>query len=126
MHFSRWERGLVGLALSGGGVRSAAFCLGTIQALARWGVFQKVDYLSTVSGGGFIGSCLSSMYSQGTPEFPFLHDRGVPENAPMRHLRNYSNYLGLRLDASPSGTQPGDSEKRLAGNAESQKLDCFQ
>lgn len=91
-----FHRGLVGLALSGGGVRSAAFCLGTIQALARWGVFQKVDYLSTVSGGGFIGSCLSSLYAQGKPEFPFMHDRGVPENAPMRHLRNYSNYLAPR------------------------------
>ena len=53
--------GLVGLALSGGGIRSSAFCLGVIQALAKNGLLKAVDYLSTVSGGGFIGSCLSSV-----------------------------------------------------------------
>ena len=88
--------GLVGLALSGGGVRSSTFCLGAIQALEKWGVFSKIDYLSTVSGGGFIGSCLSSLYSDGSTKFPFYHERGVPEGQPMRHLRNYANYLAPR------------------------------
>src|SRR5262249_20775060 len=46
---------LVGLALSGGGVRSAAFCLGALQALDEAHVLARVDYLSTVSGGGYIG-----------------------------------------------------------------------
>lgn len=53
--------GLVGLALSGGGIRSATLSLGVIQALARHGLLKSVDYLSTVSGGGFIGACLSSL-----------------------------------------------------------------
>ena len=92
----RPHHGLIGLALSGGGVRSAAFCLGAIQALDRWGVFKKIDYLSTVSGGGFTGACLSSLYAKGNPEFPFRHTHGVPENAVLRHLRNYSNYLAPR------------------------------
>ncbi|MCA9700944.1 MAG: peptidoglycan-binding protein, partial [Myxococcales bacterium] len=52
----RAHRGLVGLALSGGGIRSATFGLGVVQALARFGVFSRIDYLSTVSGGGFTGS----------------------------------------------------------------------
>jgi len=43
---------VVGLALSGGGVRSAAVCLGALQALDQARVLPKVDYLSTVSGGG--------------------------------------------------------------------------
>ncbi|MHB1054173.1 MAG: hypothetical protein ACYCZT_14070, partial [Thiobacillus sp.] len=42
---------LVGLALSGGGIRSATFCLGVIQALARLRLLHAFDYLSTVSGG---------------------------------------------------------------------------
>ena len=42
---------LVGLALSGGGVRSAGFNLGLVQAMDERGVFSQVDYLSTVSGG---------------------------------------------------------------------------
>jgi hypothetical protein len=50
---------LVGLALSGGGIRSAAFNLGVLQTLARTGMLDRVDYLSTVSGGGYIGSCLT-------------------------------------------------------------------
>ncbi len=48
-----------GLALSGGGIRSASFCLGVMQALNAAGVLQKIDYLSTVSGGGYIGSSMT-------------------------------------------------------------------
>lgn len=50
---------LVGLALSGGGIRSAAFNLGVLQALARKGLLARFDCLSTVSGGGYIGACLT-------------------------------------------------------------------
>jgi hypothetical protein len=50
----------VGLALSGGGIKSATFCLGVVQELVKQGIFQKVDYISTVSGGGYFGSFLSS------------------------------------------------------------------
>jgi hypothetical protein len=50
---------LIGLALSGGGVRSASFALGVLQALYGFGVFDRFHYLSTVSGGGYIGSALT-------------------------------------------------------------------
>ncbi|MFN0054895.1 MAG: patatin-like phospholipase family protein [Planctomycetales bacterium] len=49
---------LFGLAFSGGGIRSATFNLGVLQRLAKNGLVKHVDYLSTVSGGGFIGSWL--------------------------------------------------------------------
>lgn len=45
----------VGLALSGGGVRSATFCFGLLRGLAQRGQLTRLDYLSTVSGGGYIG-----------------------------------------------------------------------
>jgi predicted acylesterase/phospholipase RssA len=51
---------VVGLALSGGGIRSAAFCLGVLQALDPVDVLRRVDYLSTVSGGGYIGCSLTA------------------------------------------------------------------
>jgi hypothetical protein len=51
---------LVGLALSGGGIRSAAFSLGVVHALGHRGVMPFIDYLSTVSGGGYAGAFLSS------------------------------------------------------------------
>lgn len=53
------EAPLVGLALSGGGIRSAAFNLGVLQALARANLLRRIDYLSSVSGGGYIASCLT-------------------------------------------------------------------
>ncbi len=54
----------VGLALSGEGVRSATFNLGFLQALAKHHVLRTVDYLSTVSGGGYIGSFLGRFYTR--------------------------------------------------------------
>ncbi|WP_455220245.1 patatin-like phospholipase family protein [Kaarinaea lacus] len=55
---------LTALAFSGGGIRSASFCLGVMQALSynRW--LKKIDYLSTVSGGGYIGSSLTWLLSR--------------------------------------------------------------
>lgn len=50
---------VAGLALSGGGIRSATFCLGIVQALHRHKLFVQFDYLSTVSGGGYLGAFLS-------------------------------------------------------------------
>ena len=45
----------LGLALSGGGVRSATFNLGLLQALAAKGILERIEYLATVSGGGYVG-----------------------------------------------------------------------
>ncbi len=50
---------LVGVALSGGGIRSAAFNMGVLEALTHGGLLPRIDYLSTVSGGGYVGSCLT-------------------------------------------------------------------
>jgi len=51
----------IGLAFSGGGIRSATFNLGMIQALADCRLLSRFHYLSTVSGGGYIGSWLSAL-----------------------------------------------------------------
>jgi hypothetical protein len=81
----------VGLALSGGGIRSATFSLGVLQALAKQKLLPRIDYLSTVSGGGYIGSFLGALYARGrsvrevesvltrfpeAPEFKWLRDNG--------------------------------------------------
>jgi Patatin-like phospholipase len=52
----------VGLALSGGGIRSATFSLGVLQSLARRRLLPRIDYLSTVSGGGYTGCFLGSLF----------------------------------------------------------------
>ena len=83
---------VAGLAFSGGGIRSAAVCLGALQALQHNRRMDSVDYLSSVSGGGYIGACLSAaMSDQGGAAFPFGDD--VSDSAAVAHLRNYSNYL---------------------------------
>jgi Patatin-like phospholipase len=54
---------LSGLCISGGGVRSSTLGLGMLQAFIKANKLKYFDYLSTVSGGGFIGACLSSLMS---------------------------------------------------------------
>jgi len=51
---------LVGLALSGGGIRSATFSLGFLQGLEQVGLLRIFDYVSTVSGGGYAGGWWSA------------------------------------------------------------------
>lgn len=58
----------VGLALSGGGIRSATFNLGLLQALAELRLLSRIDYLSTVSGGGYIGSWLTQWVRNAQPK----------------------------------------------------------
>src|SRR5215475_12575555 len=91
------------LCFSGGGIRSATFGLGVLQGLARKDLLQHFDFLSTVSGGGFLGSWLSA----------WIHRKGLekvqqrlksasptpfaPEPEPIAHLRRYSNYMTPKL-----------------------------
>ncbi len=87
------------LCLSGGGVRSAAYCLGVLQALARAGHLTKFHYLSTVSGGGYIGAWLQTMIqqhgAQGAEDRLARRDPAAPGQDPpeVQRLRSYTNWL---------------------------------
>jgi hypothetical protein len=117
MHSGRFSA----LCLSGGGIRSATLSLGVIEALSHHScvgaqsgelsLLGEIDYLSTVSGGGYIGSWLSSW---------IYRDKGVsnvvrqlsqstgqklnPEPEPVRRLRSFSNYLSPRLGVASADT----------------------
>lgn len=81
---------LVGLALSGGGIRAGSFALGVMQALDAAGAFRLVDYLSTVSGGGYTGTMLTWLLRDGARSFPFAaggHDGALDR------LRRQVDYL---------------------------------
>jgi hypothetical protein len=85
-----------GVALSGGGIRSAAFCLGALQSLATNGLIDKIDYLSTVSGGGYTGSAVSACMSEpknANQPFPFAAPGQYEDPPAVGHVRDYSNYL---------------------------------
>ena len=114
----------IGLAFSGGGIRSATFNLGILQALAEHGLLHKFDYLSTVSGGGYVGAWLAALTKRylGTVKkdeagtkatFADVEAALIPrgfeadkreEPAFLRWLRLYSNYL-----TPQSGVMSGDT-----------------
>ncbi len=85
------------LCLSGGGIRSAAFCLGALQALAAKGLLGEFNYLSTVSGGGYIGAWLATiMYGGGGGRGALRAANKAltePDDTALRSLRNYTNFL---------------------------------
>lgn len=91
----------VGLALSGGGIRSATFNLGLLAGLDRLGALERVDYLSTVSGGGYVGSFWTAWLrrerqrlGRKPPSWPPAEE-GV-DNRAIRHLREFSRFLAPR------------------------------
>ena len=104
--------GLMGLALSGGGIRSATFALGAVQALAQRGWLPRLDYLSTVSGGGYLGSWLAVLIQRlGSVHTAQQHldpsqatNPRAEENRPVRWLRSFSNYLAPRASLFSTDT----------------------
>ncbi|ABD08529.1 conserved hypothetical protein [Rhodopseudomonas palustris HaA2] len=110
-----------GLSLSGGGIRAATVALGVLEGLASRGLLQRIHYLSTVSGGGYIGSALSWFWCErrvvaeaalqksrertvhrfgaDTASFPFQEERAnaspVAEAAALnlKFLRQHGSYL---------------------------------
>ncbi|MGI9471313.1 MAG: patatin-like phospholipase family protein, partial [Rubripirellula sp.] len=101
---------LSGIALSGGGIRAAAFSLGFVQSMYSAGRLKAFDYLSTVSGGGYAGGLISSTIARqnsridwernGTDErlsFEYARERGQPDS--LRRLALHGRLMGnfLRL-----------------------------
>jgi len=101
---------LIGLALSGGGIRSATFNLGVLQAMAKLRILRRVDYLSTVSGGGYIGGWLSAMIHRtgiDAVETGLDPDQAKANALPQKaiaYLRAYSNYLTPKVSALSADT----------------------
>lgn len=118
---------LVGLALSGGGIRSATFSLGLLQGFKESGVLKVFDYLSTVSGGGYVGGWWSAWLARDKNRrkgiFPggekievkrvsdYLKSKDklnegslCADTDPIHHLRLFSNYLTPRKGLLSSDT----------------------
>lgn len=94
----------LGLAFSGGGIRSATFNLGVTQALAAMGLLKRFDYLSTISGGGYIGGWLSLFIKRcaggnvaEAEKVINQRDENNLEPPSIRFLRAFSNYLTPRM-----------------------------
>ncbi len=104
------DKNIVGLAISGGGIRSAIFSLGVMQRLARKNWMEKIDYLSTVSGGGYIGSSLTW----------FLHQASLNKDDNV--------HFGVTSDDFPFGTHclgkvnPDTDKKEKGGDLDKAKV----
>lgn len=95
----------IGLALSGGGIRSATFCLGVLQSLAEKSRLRDIDVVSSVSGGGYIASFLGRLY---TRLADCVADKAArveailanPSSPEIWWLRRHANYIdsGSRSD----------------------------
>ena len=97
---------LTGLALSGGGVRSGAFCLGAIQSFYRHARMHHFDFLSMVSGGGYAGAMFCDQVMD-QPEVDWTPRDGSKAGGNSRG----GDVLPLHLDR----TRPlDDSVKRVA------------
>ena len=114
-----WADDVTGLGLSGGGIRSATLNLGVLQALAGGRSLRGIDFLSTVSGGGYIGGFLGRFFDR-LRQDPFLGNPELSRPAPDRveaelrdpdsrliaWLRKHGNYI------APAGE--GDARVNLA------------
>lgn len=91
-------RAIPGLAISGGGIRSAIFALGVMQAMAEKDVLKHFSYLSTVSGGSYIGAFYGSLF------VPNALRIGNPQERPWRfHTAAKQAAQKLRPDARANG-----------------------
>ena len=115
---------LAGLALSGGGIRSATFALGVLEGLKAARLLKQVDIVSTVSGGGYIGgwlsaNCLRAAQRKASlaskpptaPDYPSVQaasidwlDEKADWKESISHLRRYSNYLSPKLGVFSADT----------------------
>ncbi len=94
--------GTMGICLSGGGIRAAAFGLGALQSMQEHGILtgpHKADYLAAVSGGSYIATAVNLVARGGLPGEPGGENavaaadpfaRGTPEE---QYLRDHTTYL---------------------------------
>jgi hypothetical protein len=112
--------GRVGIACSGGGIRSAAYNLGALQVLRDRGVFGldaggrqqgREVYVAAVSGGAYIASSFATVAAM-SPKGDLAPRNGdgrqrdgarvprriyAPSSPEERHLRNHSSYMAPGL-----------------------------
>ncbi|MHB8531102.1 MAG: patatin-like phospholipase family protein [Solirubrobacteraceae bacterium] len=104
------QPGKIGIACSGGGIRSAAFSLGALQVLQGKGVFPKARYLAGVSGGSYIAAAFCMVrktwqpgqprpkkrdpgWDDSDPAVVLEHQPFFPGSPEEQYLRNRSSYL---------------------------------
>ncbi len=91
---------VLGICCSGGGIRSAAFSLGALQALSAAGLYQRAKFVTSVSGGGYIAGSFATVRAgteggvepedRNSKDGNYAYQPGSPED---RYLRTHMHYL---------------------------------
>ena len=120
-----------GLALSGGGIRSATFCLGVLQALSKaafrisgepsapsalaatFPLLARFDFLSTVSGGGYVGGFFSALF----------RPRGQSKDNPASTQEERAKATYAALASDPPGRMNGAASAVLPQEPSAQPVD---
>ncbi len=82
------ENNKFGIALSGGGIRSATINLGFLKTLNEFNLLKRADYISTVSGGGYTGAYVQATLKNENGDYSKLFDEDH-----ISHLRNNGEYM---------------------------------
>ena len=99
-----------GIAMSGGGIRSATINLGLLKTLNKFGILEKADYLSTVSGGGYTGAYVQSLLKKRAnekKENPSDAYEDLFHQDHIDYLRERGEYMICLLYTSPSPRDRG-------------------
>lgn len=101
------KNALLGLALSGGGIRSASFSIGVLQELAKQAVLPAFNYISSVSGGGYAASWYMAWayrHQNGTEGVKVeLSSSQAWDGGPLWWIRRHVSYLAPRLSFASMG-----------------------
>jgi hypothetical protein len=91
---AQWDYGQRGICFSGGGIRSASFCLGALQRLQEQegedgrSALSEARYLSAVSGGGYLAGAFQLLVTKTKGQSTFRAGSAEED-----HLRRHANYL---------------------------------
>jgi hypothetical protein len=77
------------ICCSGGGIRSATYCLGALQTMDEGGLVGKVRWILGVSGGSYIAAS-RALVAAGLDGEPHAYARGTAEE---ENLRNNTRYI---------------------------------
>ena len=86
--FNLFKERKIGLALSGGGHRAAAFHLGVLSFLAKQGLLENITHLSTVSGGSVVMGLIYKMNDYKFPDSQTYLTKILPQIRP--YFTDYS------------------------------------
>jgi len=81
------------ITCSGGGIRSAAFCLGALQRLMAAGVYDRADRVYAISGGSYVATGLHLARRCSEPLGSPPADLFTPSSPEMDWLRRHSSFL---------------------------------